>query len=132
MDEGPEDVYEAPPSDIPPSGPPGPPLPSRDGIPPTNQRRTSGPSMSPAPRPIVPPPRRPSPRTEVKEESPVPNNDLRPPSVGAKDRSLSPTRPLSVPKRNYVDIVPQGRPAIPPPVQRAPPVPPVNQQFGFV
>lgn len=118
-------MYEAPPSDIPLGGPPGPPLPSRDTIAPTLPKRPIGQGISPTSRPNIPPPRRP-PRTDSKEESPILNNDLRPPSVGAKDRSMSPTRPPSVPKRNYVDIVPQPRPPAPPPAQRAPPVPPVS------
>ena len=131
----PEDMYEPPPPDMVSSGPP---LPSRDSIPPapgggggggTSRRISAGPTVSPTPRPpITLPPRR-LPRPEIKEEAPPvpPNNDLRAPSVSSKDRSSSPSRP-SVPRRNYVDIVPQPRPPIPPPVTR-PPIPPVSQQF---
>lgn len=130
-DDGPEDMYEAPPEDmIQGGGPSGPTLPPRDGISPG--RKISGPIAAPSLRPpIGVPPRRP-PRTDVKDESPTisPNSDLRPPQVGSKDRSSSPSRP-SVPKRNYVDIVPQPRPPMPPPTTR-PPIPPVSQQFRIV
>ncbi len=132
-DEGPEDMYEPPPPDL---IPPGPPLPSRDSIPSApggggTPRRISGTSMSPTPRPPISLPPRRLPRPEAKEEAPVvpvSNNDLRAPSGSTKDRSTSPSRP-SVPRRNYVDITPQPRPPIPiPPPTTRPPIPPVSQQ----
>ena len=50
-DGGPESMYEA----ILPSGPPGPPLPSRDSILPGTLRQSSGQNVSPIAGPIFPP-----------------------------------------------------------------------------